>query len=190
MTGADLIALVKKQPIAFACGLVVVLCAVWLYFDSDGIDKARSDFEAKDKESKAIAANARSANGLAEQTAEMQAAAKQLESRLLRVADLANNLQIFYRLENDTGVKLVDARQNPIPTPKQGAPKTLYTTVPFGVTIQGSYAQVWSFIRRTETIPHFARVSRLTLSKVEPGANGVAPDSLNAVLTLELLGTP
>jgi len=190
MTGADLLALIKKHPIAFACALVVVLCGAWLYYDSDGVDQAQRDFEAKDKESKKIAANARSANGLAEQTAEMQAAAKQLESRLLRVADLANNLQIFYRLENETGVKLMDARQSPLPPVKPGTPKTLFTAIPFNVTIQGNYAQVWSFLRRIEAGPHFGRFTRLTLSKMEVTGSAVAPDSMSAVITLELLGTP
>lgn len=190
MTGADLIALIKKQPIAFACGLIVVLCAGWIYYDSDGVDNAQRDFEEKEKESKKIAANARSANGLAEQTAELQSAMKHVESHLLRVADLANNLQIFYRLETETGVKLVDARQNTLPTPKQGAPKTLYTAIPFSISIQGNYTQLWSFIRRVETIPQFGRFTRLTLTKVEGGGNEVAADTMTAVLTLELLGTP
>lgn len=190
MTGADLLALIKKQPIAFACGVVGLLCAVALYFRSDAVDEARTNFEAKDKESQAIAQNARHTSGLAEQTSEIQAAAKQLESRLVRAGDLANNLQFFYRLENETGVKLVDARQNPYQAPKQGAPKTLYIPVSFGLTLHGNYAQIWSFLRRIETGPHFARLDRLTLSKVELGAKDATPDLMNAVLTVELLGTP
>lgn len=183
MTGADILALIKKQPIAFGCGVVCLLCAVAFYFRMDAIDEARSAFEARDKESKAVSQNARHTTGLAEQVTEMQAAGKQIESRLLRASELALNAQIFYRLESETGVKLIDARQNPLAAPKPGAPKTLYVPVSFSVTMRGNYAQIWAFFRRLETGPHFARFDRLSLSKSEG-------DSMNAVFTVELLGTP
>ena len=190
MTGADLLALIKKQPVAFACGVLCVLCAVAFYFRMDAIDEARAAFEAKDKEAKAVSQNARHTTGLAEQVAEIQAAGKQIESRLVRASDLANNLQVFYRLETETGVKLIDARQNPLPTPKQNAPKTLYVPVSFSLTLHGNYAQIWSFLRRLETGPHFARFDRLALAKVELGAKDAVPDLMSAVFTVELLGTP
>lgn len=40
MTGADLIALIKKQPIAFACGLVVAVCGLLLYFRGEAVAQA------------------------------------------------------------------------------------------------------------------------------------------------------
>lgn len=190
MTGADLLALVKKHPVAFACAVLCLLCGVAFYFRMDAIDEARTAFEAKDKEAKAIAQNARHTTGLAEQVAEMQAAGKQIESRLVHASELANNLQFLYRLENETGVKLIDARQNPIPAPKQNAPKPLYVPVSFSVTLQGNFTQIWSFLRRIETGPHFARFERLSLSKLTAAGKDAAPDLMNAVFTVELLGTP
>lgn len=190
MTGADLLALIKKQPIAFACGLVCLLCGVAFYFRSGAIDEARTAFEATDKEARAIAQNARHAAGLAEQVEEMRAAGKQIESRLVRATDLANNLQIFYRLENETGVKLVDARQNALSAAKPGAPKTLFIPVSFSLTLQGNYSQLWSFFRRLETGTHFARIERLAISKVQVDARTGASDQLSAVFNVELLGTP
>ncbi|HLP25844.1 MAG TPA: hypothetical protein VK477_09215, partial [Acidobacteriota bacterium] len=95
-----------------------------------------------------------------------------------------------YRLENETGVKLIDARQNPVPAAKQNAPKTLYVPVSFSVTMHGTYPQIWSFLRRLETGPHFARFDRVALGKVEAGAKDAVPDLMSAVFTVELLGTP
>lgn len=196
MTGADLLALIKKQPIAFACGLVAVLCGIAFYFRSDVVDEAQRLFEEKDKESQKIALNARHTTGLAEQVQEIQAAAKQLESRLVHAGDLANNLQFFYRLENETGVKLIDVRQNSQPAAKQNAPKTLFVPVSFNLTLQGTYPQIWAFLRLVETGPHFARFDRLTVSKIEAGGRtesgggSAAPDQMNAAFTVELLGTP
>lgn len=189
MTGAHILALIKKQPIAFACGVVCLLCAVAFYFRMDAIDEARASFDARDKESKAVAQNARHATGLAEQVAEMQAAGKQVESRLVRASELANNLQLFYRLENETGVKLVDVHQNPLTAAKPGTPKALFVPVSFSLTLQGTYTQAWSFLRRLETGPHFARFDRLSLSKVG-GSKESPSDQMNIVFTVEILGTP
>lgn len=195
MTGADLLALIKKHPIAFACGLLALACAVALYVRSDAVDEAQRLFEEKDKESQKIALNARHTTGLAEQVQEIQAEAKQLESRLLRAGDLANNLQFFYRLENESGVKLIDVRQNPLPAAKQNAPKTLFVPVSFNLTLQGTYPQIWTFLRRIETGPHFARFDRLTVAKLEgggrtEGGGAAGADQMNAVFTVELLGKP
>ena len=192
MTGADLIAMIKKQPIAFGCGLFVVACGVALFLRGEAVKEAQDNFLSKDEEAVKTEANARNSAGLAEATAEMQEAAKQFESRLVRAPQLANNLQIFYRLEHDTGIKLVDVRQMPVQPPRAGAPRGAYVAVPFTASIHGSYAQVHDFLRRIEAGPHFLRVTQLTLTKLTSGGEGVAagPDAMSANLQLEILGTP
>ena len=192
MTGADLIALVKKQPIAFGCGLIVVASGAALFFPREAVTNAQALFEEKEQEFQKIDANVRNAAGLAEATAEIQDAGKQFETRLVRAPQLANNLQTFYRLEAETGVKLIDARQQPIPTPKPGAPKGAYSPIPFNVSVQGDYAQVHDFLRRLEAGPHFLRFTQVSLSKLSAvgdarTASGLA---MSATINLELLGTP
>ncbi|MBA4138036.1 MAG: hypothetical protein C0518_12020 [Opitutus sp.] len=191
MTGADLLALIKKQPIAFLCGVIVIASAAALFLRGEAVNEAQALFQAKDTEANKTEANARHTAGLAEATAEMQEVGKQFDGRLLRAPQLANNLQFFYRLEADTGVKLLDVRQNPIPAPKQGAPRPTYVGIPFTANVQGNFAQVYDFIRRVEAGPHFLRFNQLTLSKLAPaGGAGGAPDAMTAQLQVEILGTP
>jgi hypothetical protein len=195
MTGADLLALIKKQPIAFACAFVALACGVLFYFRSDALDEARQHFEAKDTEAKKMEVNVRHLAGLPEDTAQVQEAGRQFESRLVRAGQLATNLQFFYRIESETGVKLLDVRQNPIPPPKAGSPRTAYSPVPFALSVQGTFSQIYSFLRQLETGPNFSRFTQVTLSKVDPltaaAANPSAPAGLmSANLQIELLGTP
>ncbi|MBA3849182.1 MAG: hypothetical protein C0502_04200 [Opitutus sp.] len=192
MTGTTLLAMIRKQPLAFGCGLIVLACGLALFFRNEAVDEAQELFRNKDDEAVKTEANARNAAGLAEATAEMQEAAKQFESRLVRAPQLANNLQFFYRIEADTGVKLVDVRQMPLQPPRQGAPRGAYVSVPFTANIQGSYAQVHDFLRRLQAGPHFLRVTQLTLTKLTSGGEGVAagPDAMSAIVQLEILGTP
>lgn len=192
MTGADLLALLKKHPVAFAAGFIAIGCLAWWYLTSDTLDTARNDFETKEREARKMSDNIRHAAQLEEQTAELKDAGRQLESRLVRASQLATNLQFFYRLEAETGVKMLDARQQPIPTPRANAPRTLYVGVPFSVSVQGNYAQILDFIRRIEAGAHFSRFTNLTVSKAAAGSGDSAAiaEALNATFTVEMLGTP
>lgn len=192
MTNEDLIALIKKQPVAFLCGFVILASGLTLYFRSEAVDQAASEAQEKEKEFKKIDLNVRSTAGLPEATSEIQAAAKQFEARLVRAPQLANNLQIFYRLETETGLKLLDARQLPVPALRGGEKRGAYVPVPFQVTVQGTYAQVHEFLRRLENGPHFQRLNQVTITKFSAGGDTsfATSGALNANINLELLGTP
>lgn len=191
MTGADLIALIKKQPVAFACGLLVVLGGLNLYFRGDALSLAQAEAEARQQEQKKIEANARHTLGLAEATAAMQAAGRQFDARLVRAGQLADNLQFFYRLEADTGVKLLDVRQQGIPAPRPGERRGAYVPIPFAVSVQGSFPQVLAFLRRLEAGPHVVRFPQVTVTKATGGAEGAAAlPGLSLTVNLEMLGTP
>ena len=192
MTGADLLAMIKKQPIAFGAGLVFIVCLVVYYFEMDAVTDARTTFEEKDTQARRIAENVRHANGLAEQTAEMQELGKQFDARMVRASQLATNLQFFYRLENETGVKLLDVRQNPVAPVRAKGPKSAYVAVPFSVNVEGTYPQILAFLRRVEAGPGFARFATVTVNKsVGPrGGEAMQSDRLTASFTVEMLGQP
>lgn len=197
MTTADLVALLKKHPLAVACAIISVMCGAAFYFRMDVIDTARDEFERADREAKAVSLNARMASGLPEATGEMREAGKQFDARLMQAQQLANNLQVFYRLENDTGVKLIDLRQLPLPAPKAGAARGPYTPIPFNLSVQGDYAQVHNFLHRLETGPHFARFTQVSVTKraavadtTASGAKAVPAGGISANINLEMLGTP
>lgn len=191
MTGADLLAMIKKQPIGFACGVICLLCAALLYFRSDKIDESKAAYEAKSAEAAKILANVRNSEKLPVQVAEIQALSKDLDSRLVRASQLAVNLQYFYKLEAETEVKLLDVRQNGIA--KGG--KTLYTGISFSVSVQGTFKQVMSFLQKLENGPHFCHFTSVNFNKSGGGEAvraGGGPDlsGLTISINLELLGVP
>jgi Tfp pilus assembly protein PilO len=188
MTSADLIAGFKKQPVAFVCGALCVVLGALIYLRSDQIEENRVAYEAKAAEATKILANVRNSENLTKQVAEMNTMTADLEGRLVHAGNLAVNLQYFYKLEAENGVKLVDVRQgNP---PKPG--KSPYVGIPYNVNLQGPFKQVVAFLGKLETGPHFCRFNTVTFSKGgglvdSPTASG-AP--ITASITLELLGEP
>jgi Tfp pilus assembly protein PilO len=191
MNTAALIALIKKQPIGFGCGVLCLVFAMLLYFRSSKTGESQAEYDAKSAERTQILANVRNSEHLREQVAEMQAHAKEMESRLIHAGQLAVNLQYFYKLEAENEVKLMDVRQG---TLGRGA-KALYMGIPYSVTVQGSYKHVLAFLQRLEAGTHFCHFKTATFGKLVGGSDGLADSSganatMNLSLNIELLGTP
>lgn len=186
MTFADIIARIKKQPTGFACGMICLLCAGWLYYRSDEIDHRQAELKTTAEKAAVIKSNVGFAKNLPEQVAELQVSTKELEGRLVRAGQLAVNLQYFYKLEAENEVKLLDVRQNPLPK----SVKSLYVGVPYNVNVQGSYKHVMAFLQRLERGRNFCRINSATFTKSALASGEGASTGMTLALTLELLGLP
>ena len=186
MSGTELVAMLKKNPVGVTCAVVSLICGVTLYWGADSIDENKLKVEELSGKSQAMLGNVRNAAGatLAQQTDTLQRASKQLDERLMKASQLATNLQYFYRLESDTGIKLTDVRQNQVGRPGS----TLYIGIPYTVTFQGTFKQVMEFLQRIESGKHLSKFIGVSLNKA-PGAEPSA-GLLSVVINIELLGTP
>jgi hypothetical protein len=180
MTTAELVPLIKKHPISLACAGISLACVLLLYFRSDKIAEYQKLNEQKTAEASVTIANVRNSEKLAEQTAALQAVNKELDSRVMRAGQLAGNLQYFYRMEADTGAKLLDVRQGSV---RAGARTTTYTGVPYTVSVQGTFPQVLSFIGRLQNGNYFCRFISVGLTKS-------GDEQVSLSLNLEILGLP
>lgn len=184
MSGTDLIIILKKHPVGVACGIISLLCGVTLYLRADTIDETKLKVDEITKQSAVMSSNVRNSAGLSQQAESIQQATKQLESRLVKANQLATNLQYFYRLESDTGVKLTDVRQNQVGRASGG----LFIGVPYVVTFQGTFKQVLEFLQRIESGKHFSKYGSISFNKAA-GAETTG-GLLSVSMSIELLGTP
>lgn len=189
ITNEQVVALLKKNPVVSGAVFVGVLLLVAIYLRMDAMPAAIAELETKSAEGRRLAENIKNSAQLPEQLAALTQAGKEIEARLLRASQLANNLQYFYRLESDTGVKLLDLRQSATPRAPANATKV---PVGFTVSVQGNYQQVFDFLRRLESGTHYCRVQSASFSPLaEAGeASLTRPTSARLTLNLELLGTP
>jgi hypothetical protein len=198
MTKIRLPNIVKKQPVALGCALLCVGLAVAIYLRRGTLAEAQTELEDKTSQGKHFKENVDNANSankadrLEEQYAAMTQATQAIEARLVHADQLAINLQYFYKIESETHTKLTDLRQTGVETAnaRNGA-KTTYVGVGYALSVQGTYAQLLSFLRSIENGERFSRVMTLTLSRAggdenSPGETG----SLLLNLDLELLGLP
>ena len=182
MTSTDLLSICRKNPIGVICGIVTLLSGAFLYYRSDVIDETKSQLDDLSMQAQTMLANVRNSAGLLQQTELIKQSAKQLETRLIKATQLATNLQYFYRLESDTGIKLTDIRQNQVGRAGTG----LYVGIPYMVTFQGNFSQVLGFLQRIESGKHFSKFNSVSFNKTAGATAGM----LNVSMNIELLGTP
>lgn len=184
LTGADLVAFFRKHPVGVGSGVLAIALGLAAYFRLDLIPAAEAELEQKTSEGERLKANLKHSAQLREQFDAVASANRDIEGRAFRLGQLTANLQYFYRLEAETGTKLIDVRQQS-PAPAKGpAPK--YLRIPYALSVQGDYAQVVAFLRRLERGPHFCRIVGATVAP----APAVGPEAVTLALNLEILGLP
>lgn len=184
MTNEQLVALIKKNPVSVGCGVLSLALAVGLYFRSGGIPEAEAVLAEKTAQSERYTLNLTNAAQLKEQHEELVAANKAIDARIIRLSQLGINTQFFYKLERETGVKLVDNRQTSVAAAAKG--KTTFIPVAFAISAQGTLPQLLDFLRLLESGSHYSRVMTATLTGSPANRSG----PLTLALTLELLGLP
>jgi len=184
----NLVAFLKKHPVAIGCGVLSVALLAASYLRSSRAGELAALLKQKEEEGQKILDNIRSGSNLSEQVGTLTTATKELESRLVRGSERARNQQYFYRIESETGVKEISLQ--PTVSGQQRLPKTLYTGIGYTVSVQGDYRQILNFIGRLESGPHFYRLNSGSVSR--QGQRGAADKTATLTLTLnlELLGLP
>lgn len=180
----QVIGLIKKNPISVGCGVLMGILLITSYFRSGLKAQAETDFAQKSSEADRLALNLRNASQLQEQVNAILLAQKDIEERMIRAGQLTTNRQYFYKLESETGVKLLDLRQSTSAATKKAA-QGAYIPTTFTLNVQGDYVQLLNFVRRLESGMHYCRI--LSASSNRPAERGAV---LVLSLNLELLGLP
>jgi hypothetical protein len=182
MTQEEMILFLRKNAISVTCAVVSVLIGLTLYYRSDALPDAEKVLADKAQAGELLAANIEDSAQLREQHAALVASNNAITDRMIRVGQLAENLQYFYRLESETGTKLTDPRQNPWSPPKNAA-KLNFTVVNFALTAQGDYSQVIDLLRKLEDGEHYCRINTCTLRPVAVTRGG----PISMILSLDLM---
>lgn len=185
MTNEELVALLKKNPVSVGCGVLSLALIAGLYFRSDAIPEAEAELAQKATEAERLAQNIKFSEKLKEQLDAITAANKEIDTRIVRASQVGNNTQYFYKLESETGVKLVDFRPLSVAAAAKGS-KATFMPVGFNVSVQGSLPQILDFLRSLEEGTRYARVLAASLSGTPANRRG----PLTLVVSVELLGLP
>jgi hypothetical protein len=186
ITTHDLVAFLKKYPVAISCGVLSAGLLAGAYIRNDRAAELSAQLKEKEEEGQTILNNIRNGTNLPEQFETLSAATKELESRLVRGPERARNQQYFYRIESDTDVHELSLQASAPSRVQQRGAKPLFTGIGYTIAVKGEYRQILNFLGRLESGPHFYRLVSATVSHQD--LRGVS--SLTLTLSLELLGLP
>ena len=174
--------------------LLALVLGVAGYVRADSMEELETELDEQVRQGERLQNNLRYAARLDEHLDTVNRAVESIHARAINPSALATNLQYFYRLESELGLKLIDLRQG---TPERGKQATEFLAVPYTVAVEGTYRQLLQFIRRLETGSHYVKFlsSNLAPSRaIDPASSGSAADSTDPVLVLslnlQLLGRP
>lgn len=184
----------RKYPVIFICAAITVALLVVHYFRADLLSAQQEELEQASAEASRYRSNLANSAQLEDQLAFLVEANKSVAERAMNPANLAMNLQYFYRLEAEAGVKYLDLRPvgasaaRPQPAARGAKappppPPFSYPGVGYNVNVQGSFPAVILYLRRLEQGLHFCRVNNASVSS----AGG---DTVTVNLNIDILGTP
>jgi len=179
---------IQKYPVGTGAVIVSIVMLGALSVRHLALAELQTVYDNAAAEGQRLDANVTHAGQLDEQLKALEEANKSISERLVNPSDLAMNLQHFYKLEADTGVKLLDTH----PVDIRGAKSTgkgVYAPVQYAVTLQGGYMRTLTFLRRLEHGVFFSRIISGSCSQAQSAQDKEGSDTTMS-LTVELLGRP
>jgi hypothetical protein len=189
-TSKDLVTLLKKHPVAIGCGALSLILLAGSYLRGSRASELSDQLKQKEQEGQKILDDIRNGANLVEQYDALTATTKELDSRLVRSSERARNQQYFYRLESDTGVKEISLQPGAVGANQPKAPKTIYTSIGYTISVQGDFRQILDFIGRLESGQHFFRLVSGTVAREGGRTSAEATAAVTLTLNLEFLGLP
>jgi len=168
----------KKYPLLVISVLMILVLLGILYARSGLIEAQQAELDKYLAEDSRHRANISNTGQLQEQLDFLIQANKAVKDRALPAGGVAQNLQYFYRLEAEVGIKYLDLRPG---SRFSGKPST-YVPLNHIVNVQGSFTQIITFLRKLEQGVYFCRINSALVS-----SDG---DVVTLNLNLDLLGVP
>lgn len=188
----QIVGFLRKNPVGVTCVALIIAMGVYSAIRYDSLREAEEQLAATTELADRLGLNLKNSAQLPEQLKELRESAARIDGRIIRSADLATNLQYFYKLVADTNTKLLELRQlQPAPGLKKEGP---FTPVSYAITVRGSYSRVMALLANVEGGHYFSRIQSANISPalaIGGGTDGDdgSGDLVTLTLNLELLGT-
>jgi hypothetical protein len=179
----DLVDFIKRYTTPCASAAVVVLSLIIVYFRMDVNTELEGKYQTVSAEGATVMNNIVNGSGLQEHVDTIQRQSTELESKLVRPAELAKNLQYFYRLEGETGGKLGELRQVPLTNIPSG--DRSFQPVEYSLVVTADFPVLIDYLRRLEKGASFFRMKNFSLQHSRESTRRMLVIAMN----IELLGT-
>jgi hypothetical protein len=178
----QIVSALRKYPVLSAAVFFCIPLAVICFYRADAIVDQQAELDVHLAEGNLFRANITNSHQLQQQVDFLVLANAAIAKRAFRSESLPLNLQYFYKLETDVGVKYLNLQPSgraagAVKKPVSGA---FGVHLNYSVSVQGSFQQIITYLRCLEQGAYFCRINS---ASVLGSASSV---TLN--LDLDLLG--
>lgn len=174
------IALLRHHPVLVAGVIANVLLALGSFYLWQQIRTLDVVYQERSREGESLLATVASGSSLRHELTQVHEAARRLEDNLAIETSLAENLWYFYKIEEQTRVRLSELRQLNSPPAAADNP---YKRIPYAVRVAGTYEQTATFLQNLETGPRLVKVTSFSFRRREQDSPSIALE-----LNVDLLG--
>ena len=160
----------KKYTTLCVVMLVSALLALWLYIRVDVNDEQQAELDKVTAEDNLCRANITNGAQLQQQVDFLVQANAMITKRAFRAESLALNLQYFYKIESEIGIKYLDLRpgSRPVVANAKAGNKQRFTALSYAVSAQGNFTQIINYLRKLEQGAYFCRINSASLIGTDP----------------------
>jgi hypothetical protein len=179
----------RKYPVLSIAISIILFLLTWIYFRSSVIDEQQAELDKCIAEGAVFRSNVVNSAQLQQQFEFLIQANSLIAKRAFVAESMALNLQYFYKLESEIGIKYLELRptgKTPSGKAKAATLKNAaageYTPLNYSVSVQGSFAQAMTFLQHIEQGAYFCRINSASFV-----GNG---SGVTLALDLDLMGIP
>jgi len=178
----------RRYPIAAICGGITIVVVAVFALRFGLLDEAKQQLAQQQSEADALHRNIRNGTELPDQLTALQNGLARLEQRLMKSGDVAAYQQFFFKLETDSGVKIV--RFQPANTARSSQVKQpgSYQPLGFDLTVEGGFPDLVRFAHNLEASSRHFRMVSFSVRR-GAAAGPVQSNLVTLVMGLELLGS-
>jgi hypothetical protein len=173
---------IRRYPVLSVAVLICIPLAAISFYRADAITEQQAELDKVQALSTRFRSNISNSIQLQQQVDFLEQAKAAIAKRAFSGESLPLNLQYFYKLEADVGVKYLNL--SPASRPAAAAAKppagTTYIPLNYTVSVQGSFQQIITYLRCLEQGAYFSRIN--SASVLNSGS------SITLNLDLDLLG--
>lgn len=178
--GLQIIRRLRRYPWGTFCILLTIGAAVGGWFLNGKIRELRVRHGERSREGEAMLALLVGGSVQRQELAFVRETTRRIEENLLIESNLAENTWYFFKLEEQTRVRLPEL--HPLSSPITDK-SPLYKRIPYTLRATGTHEQVMSFLRGLETGPRLVSITAFSLARPDPNGTNLTLD-----LSLDFLG--
>lgn len=174
---SSFVALLRRYPLSASCVILTLVLGVTAWFLHGQIGDLEVVHRERTKEGEAMLALLVGGSTQRQELAAVREAARRIEDNLVIESNLAENAWYFYRIEEQSKVRLSELHPLNSPT-SDNSP--FFKRIPYTLRVTGDYEKTAAFLLALESGPRLINIINFNFSR---GASGLTLD-----MSIELLG--